>query len=398
VIAVQALVTACALPSFFVTGMRLRAAAIFALAFIVFSAILTNLVNPFDAKSIYDSVLIPIYISLGMSATHVRPKWMNGLLLFVLFIVLLEIISPTIYVALFDPNGYLSSTREWLGEKKANDAMNDGLYAGSYRSGGSQFSFTNHRVGGPFLEPISLGYFAFLMSTYYAGIHRGSIFFKAVAIVICLMLALSADSRIPTVLILLSTVFLTLRLRLPVLVLWLSYPIVTLVIYLAYVGQFGFLYGDTYSRISITFASLETVNIGQILVGMVPIERVGDSGILYMLRCVGALGMLVAVWFYSGAFTYRRGTNVGFFVVITIYLAITLMFGGASLSIKTGSLLGYLVGLAAHFGSRPATNGALGDPQPGSVRAIDQVLLAHEKSLLASGPALADGTASRRES
>jgi putative polymerase len=107
------------------------------------------------------------------------------------------------------------------------------------------------------------------------------------------------------------------------------------------------MYGDTFTRLSITFDALRKVNLGQILVGQVPLGRVGDSGILYMLRSVGLLGMPIAVWFYSGAFTYRRGSNVAFFIMMTVYLTITLMFGGASLSIKTASLLGYLVGLAA---------------------------------------------------
>lgn len=355
VIAVQATVTAAAVPSLFSQQVRFRATALFALAFILLSVIVTNFLNPFNPKTIYDILLIPIYIALGMSGSSVRPKWMNYLLVFVVLIVAIEVVLPTFYVSLFDPAGYLSSTRQWIANQKVNDAANDGLYVGSYRAGGSQFSLADHRIGGPFLEPLSLGYFAFIMSTYYAGLHRGSPVFRTVAIVICLLLALASDSRIPSALIVFSTVFLVLRLRLPVILVWLTFPVAMAAIYLLYIGHFGFLYGDTFTRLSVTFDALNAVNVGQMLVGMVPLERVGDSGTLYMLRCVGLLGTPVAIWLYSGAYTYRRGSNVSFFVMITVYLTITLMFGGATLSIKTGSLLGYLVGIASQAGRRSST-------------------------------------------
>ncbi len=346
VMAVQALITALAVPAFLSPRVRLRQTALFALSFILFSAIVMNFLNPFNIKTIYDIVLIPIYIALGMSASYIRPKWMNYLLIFVFVIVLLEIFAPEIYVALFDPAGYFSSTRDWVANQKANAATEQGLYTGAIR-GESFFSFADHRIGGTFLEPLSLGYFAFIASTYYAGLYQGSRTVRTAAIIVCVCIALASDSRIPTALILVSTLFLTMRWRLPTLVLWLTFPVVILAVYTVYLQQFSFLYGDTFGRISITFDGLSRVSLAQIMGGMVPLERAGDSGILYMLRCVGLLGMPVAVWFYSGAYTMRPGTNVSFFVMIVVYLTITLMFGGASLSIKTASLLGYLVGLAS---------------------------------------------------
>ena len=110
------------------------------------------------------------------------------------------------------------------------------------------------------------------------------------------------------------------------------------------------MYGDTIGRLSITFDALSSVGIGHMIVGMVPLERAGDSGILYMIRSIGLFGFPIAIWLYSGTYTYRRGNNVAFFLMIAVYVSLTLMFGKATLSIKTASLLGYLVGIAAHFG------------------------------------------------
>jgi hypothetical protein len=363
VIATQAALTALALPAILTLRARFGGPAIIALAFLLFSTIVTNILNPINPKSIYDTLLIPIFIGLGMSASYVRDRWMNILLIFVLAVVLIEMLAPSIYSALFNPAGYLAATREWIGDKAANASSEDGLYTGAYRAGGSFFAFTDHRVGGPFLEPLSLGYFAFVMSLYYAGLHRGSIVFKFIAIIICLIFALASDSRATVLLIVISTVFLIIRLRLPVILLWLTFPAVLGLVYLLYLTQFTFLYGDMFNRLSVTFDALKTVDLGQLIAGMVPLERAGDSGILYMLRCVGLLGMPVAIWFYSGAFTYARGSNVSFFVMVTVYLTITLMLGGATLSIKTASLLGYLVGLASISG-RSASKSSRSDATP----------------------------------
>lgn len=347
VIAVQAIVTSLALPAFASPYVTLRASAVLALGFIVFSTLVTNVLNPFNAKSIYDSILIPIYIGLGIYGSYVRPRWMSLLLGFVAFIVVIEAIAPSFYVSLFDPHGYLAATREWIaGRTTENAAADDGLYGGSYRSGGSQFSFTDHRVGGAFLEPLSLGYFAFLMSTYYAALYPGRLKSRLIGLAVCLALALASDSRIPTLLIMLSSSFLIFRVKLPSILIWITFPVVLLIALVIYMAQFSFLYGDTYYRMAITFDALRFVGFGELLVGMVPTERAGDSGVLYMLRAVGLLGLPIAVWFYSGAYTRRFGSNVSFFVMITVYLTTSLMFGGAALSIKTASLLGYLVGLA----------------------------------------------------
>jgi hypothetical protein len=358
VVAVQAAVTALALPAFVSSMTKLRPMALFALAFIVLSTIVTNIINPFNIKSIYDSLLIPIYLGLGISASHVRPRWINYLLLFVVVTVLTEILLPSVYTGLFDPAGYFSATREWVANQKANASTADGLYTGAYRAGGSQFAFADHRASGAFLEPLSLGYFSVLMAIYYAGLYRGSVFVRTVAIVTCLCLALASDSRISTALILLSTLLLTLRLRLPIIVLWLTLPVVIAIVSGIYFGAVSSFPGDTFYRLGITFQAIGATGIGATMVGTVPLNRVGDSGILYMLRCVGLLGMLVAFWFYTGAFTYRRGANVAFLVMISVYLAISLLFGGASLSIKTASLLGYIVGLACAIPPRRRTGSA----------------------------------------
>jgi hypothetical protein len=339
-------ITALAVPAAFSSRARLPQLAIIALAFMVLSLILTNLLNPFDAKTIYDILLIPIYMALGMSAALVKPRWMHVLLGFVLASALLELFNASLYNFLLQPLEYLSATRAWLGEATSKVGGGDLSLAWVNRADGSKLGLSDHRIGGAFLEPLSLGYFGALMSTYYAGLYRGSRLVQLGAILICLILTLLADSRVPTILIIVSSLFLLSRVKLPSFLLWLTFPVVILITFLIYLLNAESIYGDTALRLGLTFNVIQNTSVASFLIGAVSLDRVGDSGIVYMLRCLGPFGMVVALWFFSGAFTRRRGTNVSFFVAIAIYVSVTLMFGGATLSIKTASLLGYLVGLA----------------------------------------------------
>jgi hypothetical protein len=358
VTALQMLVTLVAVPAALSPQARLPDYAYNALGFVLFSVVLTNLLNPFNPKTIYDIVLIPIYMGLGMSAVSVKPKWMHGLLIFVLASALLELLLPGIYQWLVDPLGYLSATRDWLeGVNAGNGSGGDSLNWVN-RAGGSKLGISDHRVGGAFLEPLSLGYFGALMAIYYSGLYRGPWKTKVAAIIACLALTLFADSRIPTMLILLLCPLLLLRVMVPSVLLWFTFPVVITLAGLFYAFEPGALYSDMGLRLSLTFNVFQESSFGEILTGGVSLQRAADSGIVYLLRCVGPLGLLMAIWFFSGAFSRRHSNNMMFFVAISVYLAVTLLFGGATLSIKTASLLGYLVGMATSLGYAPQVRAA----------------------------------------
>lgn len=351
VTAIQMIVTLSAVPALFSPNARFLDYGYFAFGFIFIAAISTNLLNPFNPKTIYDVLIIPIYIGLGMSASSIKSKWMHGLLIFVLASALLEMLLPSLYQWLVDPLGYLSATRGWLEKVAAKAGSGDSSLNWVNRVGGSQLGFSDHRVGGAFLEPLSLGYFGALMAIYYAGLHNGKFLTKIIGISSCLILTLVADSRVPTIIILLTAPLLLVRIKISPIFLWLTFPIVITTAGLFYAFQPASLYSDAGLRLSLTFNVLQETSFFGILTGGVSLARANDSGIVYLLRCVGPLGLLVAIWFFGGAFSRRRGTNVMFFVAISVYLSVTLLFGGATLSIKTASLLGYLVGLASHKGS-----------------------------------------------
>jgi hypothetical protein len=154
-----------------------RAVPIITLAVLIVTLIVMNLIKTPNPKAFYDCLIVPLYIGVGASAYGVRDRWMSWLFWFVVIIVAMEALLPTIYTAIVNAGDYFRATRAWVASTAANKATQDGLYAGAYRGGGtSAFSMIDHRAGGPFLEPLSLGYFSVLMTIYFSGMHKGGFF------------------------------------------------------------------------------------------------------------------------------------------------------------------------------------------------------------------------------
>jgi len=319
----------------------------FSLGAMLLLLLMGTAINGFDAKAIYDCVFIPLYIALGRSARFVKPMWMHCLLIAVCLVVALEAVAPTAFTTLANPSRVLIATRSWVANAGLSAKMQDGLYAGAYRSGGSFFAISSHRVGGPFLEPLSLGYFGFIMAAYYGAVYNGRMIVRLGCIAVCLLLALISDSRAASALIALSAVIFLLRIRLNPLAAFVA-PVIVLVGTGLY---YAFSHGDDSSelvyRIGLTFDVISQTSVWNLLIGNVFSERIGDSGILYMMRAMGFLGIFVGIFHYSGIWTRRPGGNATLSGIISFYITAMLLFGGAVFSIKTASLLGFLVGVAS---------------------------------------------------
>jgi hypothetical protein len=104
--------------------------------------------------------------------------------------------------------------------------------------------------------------------------------------------------------------------------------------------------GELYYRISLTFEGLAGSNAWEMLIGDVNTQHANDSGFLYLTYNFGLFGVFLAVFYYSGLFTRKTGSNPSLFICFSLLATLTLLFGGALLSIKSASLMGFLVGLA----------------------------------------------------
>lgn len=328
---------------------RFRALPILALAALVAMLVIMNLIKTPNAKAFYDFMVIPLYIGLGASAVDVPQKWMSGLFWLVVAVVVFEVALPSVYTSMVNPGAFFMATREWVAAQGGNDALNDGLYVGAYRSHGSFFALSDHRVGGPFLEPLSLGYFAVLMTIYFMGFRDGKIFYRTMTVFACLLLSLLSDSRVASALIVISAIVLFFRPRLPSAAVWCTAPAVFLLGWIGFLTKPSFLVGDFGYRMALTFSPLGEIDVGRLLIGDVPTERMGDSGALYMIYNLGPIGFFLALWYYCGLITRSKNQSSSVFMLLSLFASTTLLFAGALFSIKTASLMGFLVGFGGKF-------------------------------------------------
>lgn len=347
VVIIQIIVTLLAGSMILVNPIRLKPAEQYTLGFMALLLVIGIGFHGLDLKALYDFLIIPLYIMLGRSARHVQAEWMHWLLAAVVFVVGMEVLTPSIFTRIVNPGEYFLATRDWVANGGVNDALRDGLYAGAYRGGGSVFSIVDHRVSGPFLEPLSLGYFSVLMAIYYAALFNGRLALRLGAIGICLLLALLSDSRAASGLIVLSSLVLLPRLKWPSAAIWLAPVGVLFAAWLVYFAAKGDNLGDTLQRLSLTFGGLREFSIWQVMIGNIDSGRLNDTGILYFIKDMGLSGLFVGIFLYCGAMTRDKKSNVAFFSMIAIYLTTMLLFGGAVFSIKVASLSGYLVGIAS---------------------------------------------------
>ncbi|MFC3672049.1 hypothetical protein [Novosphingobium pokkalii] len=348
---IQTAVTAAAAGLFYLRPTKMKPEFTWALVLILLSLVITSATQGFNAKCFYDMLIIPIFIAAGATLEQFPVKMLNRLTFIVLIVALIEILKPTLYTAIANPLNFLMNTRSWVADSVSGSAGNDlGLYQGAMRAGGSKFALTDHRVGSVFLEPISLGYFALIASIAYNEIYKFDKIKRAIMVGLCLFLSLAADSRIPTMLIIGSTAAsFTFRRFSPKLI-W----VVPLLIFLLALGMYisggSGLYSDMGERLSITFDVLKQALVSTLLIGGVSDAAFGDSGFLYLIRCVGLLGLPLALCTFAGMFS--RGKKAPAFINIAAagYMMVGALFGGAIFSIKTAGLLGMVIGYA---GVRP---------------------------------------------
>ena len=96
---------------------------------------------------------------------------------------------------------------------------------------------------------------------------------------------------------------------------------------------------DLYYRISLTFNGLAGSSAWEMLMGNVNTEHANDSGLLSLTYNFGLIGVFLAIFYYSGLFTRRTGSNPSLFICFSLLATLTLMFGAALLSIKSASLI-----------------------------------------------------------
>jgi hypothetical protein len=312
-------------------------------------ALMASMWNELNSKHYYDLMVIPIFIIFGSVIRQFPFKAFKLIFIAVGATCFLDAFAVGLYTTLFNPLSFFRNTRVWVSDQLASGSDEMGLYLGANRGGGSFFGFlTDHRLGGPFLEPLSLGYFAVVACMFFAVWFRHYPWQRAAAFAACLVLALLADSRVPSAVIILffGLSFLQAYIRMS----WSAVApvIVLLAAFFFYLLSDGRLAeSETPRRIAITFDVVAETNIFEFFTGALSVTRFGDSGILYLVYAATLPGMMLCLYLFSGALSSTRLTPPILPLMASIYITTTALFGGAFLSIKTSALLGILLGAAS---------------------------------------------------
>ena len=353
VILIQLTLTAIALSLLLIRHPRATATYYLLLSTLLWLALASTFFHEIYPRFFYDILVIPIFTLLGSSVRNVDIKWLRRLVWIVLTIAAIEAIWPSVYIQLLNPLSYYISTRDWVAATNTPAALSDaGLYVGAKRPGGDIFGIAQHRVGSIFLEPLSSGYFSIIAALSFLYFYNFKFRTTALPLAACLILALLSDTRSATAILIALVAFGGLLRYIPrYLGLWVPIAIITTIgaIYLS---------ASTYDRelsyrIGITFSALQDADLVEIMFGGIDTQRAGDSGLVALIGNAGILGALIYFYVASGLVLGNK-RMIGLSVSIMIFLVSTAFFGGAFFSIKTGALLGFIVGA---FSVGAITNG-----------------------------------------
>jgi putative polymerase len=310
--------------------------------------------HDFLDKPVRDVIIMPVFIALGLSAGKADfSKPMIWLGVFILFVALLEAIFPHQFLHLINFRKYYvakGSIRDldYFGGLDVN-------INGQRPEGGFISRIPGlHRISSIFLEPVSLGFFAFISGLFFIATKEEQPKKRYYAgLFISFLLILLSDARMALgslVLILLCRpVFARLDHRLSALV----FPAVLALGVLIYTtGILGATGEGIGGRMNWTMGVLSRTNT-DILLGASQYMKgddaasVEDSALAKLLTYQGLFGFLL--YWLSPIFFLRRMSRQGtiYMFGIAIFLSFGFMLSAAIFSIKTAALLwfsyGYLI-------------------------------------------------------
>lgn len=347
VLVVQLAVTAIAVVLVLLDPPRISPAFIIAVLAVVLGYLLAGLYHQkLDARGLYDVLIIPIFMLLGMTMRRFRAWMINIPMAVITFMALVDGLLRDQFSIIVNPLTYYRATRVWVAAQDSAYTEDNGLYVGADRAGGLIFSFiSDHRVGSIFLEPLSLAYFAVVATIAYAVLYQQqrAKFYAGAAL--CLFLTLLADTRTAAFAIVVSVLIFTFTRRIHKIVVMLVPMGIMLAGSLLYLSGKG---GELAFRLGLTFKGFKESNSFGILFGGISSEQIYDSGLVSLIYNVGLIGAIIQIYLVSGVFSFewRKYSIVPLLAII--YVMIAALFGGAVFSIKTAALLGTLIGASGN--------------------------------------------------
>jgi putative polymerase len=314
---------------------------------VITSIFLSLFRHSIEAKYFRDILLIPVFITLGLTFARGNVVRLFAILQgFVLAVMLFEAIFPMGFGEVANPLRYYVNTRGTAVDAFWNtDSV---LYISATRPQDRFFEWLDiHRLSSVFLEPVSLGNWCIVITIFtvalWRDLTRRMVLFFVISNIVILV---GCDGRLATVT---SAIIVAVSLIAPRL------PRYSHALYLPGVILFAFVLmwilgppsGDTFlGRVRFSTNLLSSFDPQALLgINRVLIDGTEDSGISYFIQTqsiIGATIIWVAICFLQSP--YRR-MSVVLVHGITIYIALSLLISYSMFSIKTAAPLWFLYGV-----------------------------------------------------
>lgn len=310
-------------------------------------------------KPLRDILIMPVFLCLGLSAFKMDvPKPLLYFMGFVLFIAYCEGFQTAPYLDIFNIKDYFIAK----GAMEDLDYLNLDVFASGERPTG-RFLFQVeglHRVSSVFLEPVSLGFFAFITGLYFvADKPNMPLKYYYIGLFLSVVLIWFSDGRMALgsliVMLLLKPVFLRIDHRFAALI----FPLMYFLSLLANRMELFALEGDGLGpRINTTMHLLDIMHLDAYL-GLANMYGIflGDSGLASLLGPMGAFGVLL-YWLPPIFFMKKIPGEARIFIFgASLYVAFGFMISAAIYTIKTAALLWFLYGylIAKHMRNEDGT-------------------------------------------
>ena len=309
-----------------------------------------------DPKTLRDVIIIPVFVSLGIAAgTKSLTTLVVMLQAVVLAIMVWEGLAPEAYSEFLGIKSYYINTRGFEEETFWDSESN--LFISANRPNDRFFfsSLNIHRLSSVFLEPVSLGNYCIIISTYICAMFRT--LSRPVLIFLILsnvLLLIGSDGRLAAFcsILIFATAFL---IRGPKYLSLLFLPAATLISFVLYLGLGVQPWTDDLpGRVALTAELLSAYTAMDMLgLGHAMIEGVADSGIAYLIATQSIFGVALLWAFIVFGSAEDRREQALYKQGLVLYLALTMMVSYSFLTIKTAGLAWFILGaLQSVNGSR----------------------------------------------
>lgn len=320
----------------------------------VYLALLSVIRDELLVRAFRDVMIMPVFIILGLASAKVnfaKPLlWMSAI---VLAVALFEAFFLQTYTEIFNVRDYYIAkgydSTEFL-------YINEDVFVSGIRPGGRFFPipFDIHRVSSVFLEPVSLGFYAFISGLFFIALRNHlSRWQRFFALFLTLLLIWLGDARMAFASLLLVLLFRPLLGYLDHRLSILIFPAALL--FGVFIVQSGLFYlgGESLgARVLWTMEHLDTTKEINFF-GLQSFENpMFDSGFLYLMSYQGFLGFLL-YWLPPILFRKKFTPEARiYWFGASIFLAFGLMISSAIFTIKTAALLwfgyGYILSRTGH--------------------------------------------------